>query len=177
MRTISHYKLGTGTTGSFKKLQARCGSYLNVLQREIVNVSARLGETEADGEGFAETIMPLEAGTVSGELPGGVVEEVETLSELELEVEVDAGLNDAEAPAGSPLTLSETGPLKPILPVTLRSVGSAAAPHNSTSGWNAEMGHGNCVRPRMLPSGSLNQAILAPPGAVQMPCASWPAKP
>ena len=50
--------------------------------------------------------------TVSGRLPGGVVEEVETLSERELEVEIDAGLNDAEAPAGSPLTLSETGPLK-----------------------------------------------------------------
>jgi hypothetical protein len=33
----------------------------------------------------------------------------------ELEVEVDAGLNDAEAPAGSPLTLSETEPLKPVL--------------------------------------------------------------
>jgi hypothetical protein len=65
-----------------------------------------------------------------------VVEEVETLSELELEVEVDARLNDAEAPAGSPLTLSETGPLKPILPVTLGSVGSAAALLNSTSGWN-----------------------------------------
>ena len=76
--------------------------------------------------------------TVSGELPGGVVEEVKTLSERELEVEVDAGLNDAEAPAGSPLTLSETGPLKPILPVTLRSVGSAAALGNSTSGWNPE---------------------------------------
>jgi hypothetical protein len=30
----------------------------------------------------------------------------------ELEVEVDAALNDAEAPAGSPLTLSETEPLK-----------------------------------------------------------------
>jgi hypothetical protein len=132
----SQYKLGTGITSSFKKLQARCGSYLNVLQHEIVNVSARLGETEADGEGVAERSRRLVARTVSGELPGGVVEEVETLSELELEVEVDAGLNDAEAPAGSPLTLSETGPLKPILPVTLGSVDSAAALLNSTSGWN-----------------------------------------
>lgn len=52
--------------------------------------------------------------TVSGELPGGVEEVVEkTLSEREREVELDAGLYDAEAPAGSPLTLSETGPLKP----------------------------------------------------------------
>jgi len=33
----------------------------------------------------------------------------------ELEVEVDAGPNNAEAPAGSPLTLSETEPLKPML--------------------------------------------------------------
>jgi hypothetical protein len=33
----------------------------------------------------------------------------------ELEVEVDAGLNDAEASAGSPLTLSETEPLKLML--------------------------------------------------------------
>ena len=66
------------------------------------------------------------------------MEEVKTLSERELEVEIDAGLNDAEAPAGSPLRLSETGPLKTILPVTLRSVGSAAALGNSTSGWNPE---------------------------------------
>ena len=43
------------------------------------------------------------------------MEEVETLSERELEVEVDAGLNDAEAPAGSPLTLSETEPPNPML--------------------------------------------------------------
>ena len=34
-----------------------------------------------------------------------------TLSERELEFEIDARLNDAEAPAGSPLTLSETVPL------------------------------------------------------------------
>jgi len=39
----SQYKLGTGITRSFKKLQARCGSYLNVLQHEIVNVSSYLG--------------------------------------------------------------------------------------------------------------------------------------
>ena len=60
------------------------------------------------------------------------MEEVKTLSERELEVEVDARLNDAEAPAGSPPTLSEAGPLKPVLPVTLRSVGDAVALHNST---------------------------------------------
>ena len=42
------------------------------------------------------------------------MEEVETLSVLEPEVEMDAGLNDPEAPAGSPPTLSETVPLKPI---------------------------------------------------------------
>ena len=79
--------------------------------------------------------------TVSGELPGGVEEEVETLSVLEPEVEIDAGLNDAEAPAGSPLTLSETGPLKPMVHLTMRSVRSGAAPHNSTNGWNARMHH------------------------------------
>ena len=50
----------------------------------------------------------------------------------ELEVEIDAGLNDAEAPAGSPLTLSETEPLKPVLQVTLRSVCGGVALHNST---------------------------------------------
>jgi hypothetical protein len=84
-----------------------------VLQSEFVNVSGYLGVTAADGQGSAETIVPLVAATVSRGLPGDVVEEVETLSELELEVEVDARLNNAEAPAGSPLTLSETGPLKP----------------------------------------------------------------
>ena len=47
------------------------------------------------------------------------MEEVETLSVLEPEVEIDAGLNDAEAPAGSPLTLSETVPLNPVLAVTV----------------------------------------------------------
>jgi hypothetical protein len=45
--------------------------------------------------------------------------EVKTLSVLEPEEEIDAGLNDAEAPAGSPLTLSETVPLKPEVPVTV----------------------------------------------------------
>ena len=60
-----------------------------------------------------------------------------TLSERELEVELDAGLYDAEAPAGSPLTLSETGPLKPVMQLTMRSVRSGRALHNSTNGWNA----------------------------------------
>src|SRR5258708_4806359 len=147
-----------------------CSVTLSMFQR----VLARLKLMEKPS---LKRFAALVAATVSGELPGGVVEEVETLSELELEVEVGAGLNDAEAPAGSPLTLSETGPLKPILQVTLRRVGSAAAPHNSTSGVERGDGHGNCVRPRMLPSGSLNHAILAPPGAVQIPCASWPATP
>jgi hypothetical protein len=55
-----------------------------------------------------------------------------TLSELELEVEIDAGLKYAEAPAGSPLTLSETEPLKPMLLVTLCSVGIAARACNGT---------------------------------------------
>jgi hypothetical protein len=45
--------------------------------------------------------------------------EVKTLSVLEPEEEIDAGLNDAVAPAGSPLTLSETVPLKPEVPVTV----------------------------------------------------------
>ena len=100
-----------------------------------------------------------------------------TLSERELEVELDAGLYDAEAPAGSPLTLSETGPLKPVMQLTMRSVRSGRALHNSTNGWNAPARYGNCVRLRMFPSGSLNQAILAPPGAIQMPSASCVGKP
>ena len=41
------------------------------------------------------------------------------LKVLEPEVEMDAGVNDAEAPAGSPLTLSETMPLKPVPAVTV----------------------------------------------------------
>ena len=100
-----------------------------------------------------------------------------TLSERELEVELDAGLYDAEAPAGSPLTLSETGPLKPVMQLTMRSVRSGDASHNSTNGWKVRMHHGNCVRLRTLPSGSLNHAILAPPGAVQIPSASCAGKP
>ena len=44
---------------------------------------------------------------------------VETLRVLEPDVEIDAGLNEALAPAGSPLTLSETVPLKPVPPVTV----------------------------------------------------------
>jgi hypothetical protein len=59
---------------------------------------------------------------------------VKTLSDRELEVELDAGLNDAEAPAGSPLTLSETGPLKPLVQLTMRSVRRVAVLDNSTSG-------------------------------------------
>jgi hypothetical protein len=59
---------------------------------------------------------------------------VKTLSERELAVELDAGLNDPEAPAGSPLTLSETGPLKPLVQLTMRSVRNRATRHNSTSG-------------------------------------------
>jgi hypothetical protein len=62
---------------------------------------------------------PLVAVTVSGKLPEGVELEVETLSELEPELEMDAGLNDAVAPAGSPLTLSETVPLNPVPAVTV----------------------------------------------------------
>ena len=90
---------------------------------------------------------------ISGELPGELEEEEETLSERELEVELDAGPYDAEAPAGSPLTLSETGPLKPVMQLTMRSVRSGRALHNSTNGWNAPARYGNSVRLRMFPSG------------------------
>jgi len=86
--------------------------------------------------------------TISGELPGEVEEEEETLSERELEVELGA-----EAPAGSPLTLSEIGPLKLVVRLTMRSVRSGDAPHNSTNGWNAPMCYDNCVRFKALPSG------------------------
>jgi hypothetical protein len=61
----------------------------------------------------------------------------ETLRAVELEVEIGA-----EAPAGSPLTLSETGPLKPMLQLTTRSVRSGAALRNSTNGWNPRILHG-----------------------------------
>ncbi len=42
-----------------------------------------------------------------------------TLRVLEPDVEMDAGLNEALAPAGSPLTLRETVPLKPVPAVTV----------------------------------------------------------
>ena len=44
---------------------------------------------------------------------------MDTLRVLEPEVEMDAGLKEADAPAGSPLTLSETVPLKLLPPVTV----------------------------------------------------------
>jgi hypothetical protein len=56
---------------------------------------------------------------------------------VELEVEIGA-----EAPAGSPLTLSETGPQKPVLQSDSGSLGAAATQHNSTNGWNARIRHG-----------------------------------
>jgi hypothetical protein len=58
--------------------------------------------------------------------PGGGGEK---RSGRELGVEIGA-----EAPAGSPLTLSETGPLKPMLRVTRYSVGCVDALHNGTNG-------------------------------------------
>src|SRR5260370_16328861 len=86
-----------------------------------------------------------------------------TLSERELEVELGA-----EAPAGSPPTLSETGPLKLVVRLTMRSVRSGDAPHNSTNGWNAPMCYDNCVRFKALPSACSNQVILSPPSALQI---------
>jgi hypothetical protein len=65
------------------------------------------------------------------ELPGGVEVEVKTLSVLEPEEEIDAGLNHAEAPTGSPLTLSETVPLKTRGATDSCSVGGAGALNNS----------------------------------------------
>ena len=44
---------------------------------------------------------------------------METLRVLEPDVEIDAGLNDEVAPAGSPLTLRLTVPLKPMPAVTV----------------------------------------------------------
>ena len=83
----------------------------NILMRsceEFFNFSRR--GRRSDGENPADH---------QRELPGGVEVEVKTLSVLEPEEEIDAGLNDAEAPAGSPLTLSETVRLKPEVPVTV----------------------------------------------------------
>lgn len=90
-----------------------------------------------------------------------------TLREVELEVEIGA-----EAPAGSPLTLSETVLLKFVMLTTCCSVEGGESLDNSTNGWTARMRYGSWVRLRRLPSGSLNQAILAPPGAVQIPSGS-----
>ena len=44
---------------------------------------------------------------------------METVSVVEPDVVTDAGLNEAVAPDGSPLTLNVTGPLNPVPAVTV----------------------------------------------------------
>jgi hypothetical protein len=83
----------------------------NILMRsreKLLNFSRRGSRVESE-----------KLGDHQRELPGGVEVEVKTLSVLEPEEEIDAGLNDAEAPAGSPLTLSETEPPKTRVPVAV----------------------------------------------------------
>lgn len=73
-------------------------------REEFFNISRRVGENRLT---ISENC--LEAGSGNWK----------TLSERELEVEIDAATHCAEAPAGSPLTLSETVRLKPEVPVTV----------------------------------------------------------
>src|SRR5712691_8790612 len=56
--------------------------------------------------------LPLVPVMVSVEVAAGVVLEVETFSVAEPEPVTEVGLNDAVAPAGRPLTVSPTLPLK-----------------------------------------------------------------
>ena len=56
-------------------------------------------------------VLPV---TVSVEMPIGVFEVVVTLKVELPEPVTDAGLNDAVAPDGRPLTLSATGPANPL---------------------------------------------------------------
>ena len=58
--------------------------------------------------------LPLAPVIVSVEVAAGVVLEVETFSVAEPEPVTEVGLNDAVAPAGKPLTVSPTLPLKPL---------------------------------------------------------------
>jgi hypothetical protein len=65
--------------------------------------------------------FPLAPVIVSGYVPAGVVVAVVTamVELLGLEPDSAAGLKDAPAPAGRPLTLSVTVPLKPLFGVTV----------------------------------------------------------
>ena len=56
---------------------------------------------------------------VSGKLPVGVVDAVVTVKVEDPDVVTDAGLNEAVAPAGNPLTLKFTVPVNPPDGVTV----------------------------------------------------------
>jgi len=63
--------------------------------------------------------LPLVKVTVSCELAVGVEDEVETVINMEPEPVTVAGLNEADAPAGSPVTLGVTTPANPSIEETV----------------------------------------------------------
>jgi hypothetical protein len=62
---------------------------------------------------------PLVPRMVSVWVPAGVDAVVETLIVVEPDVFTDVGLNEAVAPAGNPVTLNATVPVKPVPGVTV----------------------------------------------------------
>ena len=62
---------------------------------------------------------PLVARIVSAYVPAGVEAEVDTVIVVDPEAINEAGLNDADAPAGNPVTLNATFPVKPGPAVTV----------------------------------------------------------
>ena len=59
-------------------------------------------------------VIPSAPVIVSGYVPAGVVDAVETVSVEPPEVVIDAGLKLAVAPTGNPLTLRFAVPVKPL---------------------------------------------------------------
>ena len=56
---------------------------------------------------------------VSGYVPAGVEADVDTVTAVDPDATTDGGLNEADAPDGSPVTLKVTVPVKPDPGVTV----------------------------------------------------------
>ena len=88
----------------------------------VIVCEAGLIANEKFGTGFTTSVtvaecerLPLVPVMVIVKLPAGVEPLVETLSVEDPEPLTEVGLKLAEAPAGNPLALKETLPLKPLI--------------------------------------------------------------